>query len=156
MNQTICLTDFYATFASLGNYRLKDSEGEDSYNILPLILNEKEGKAIREATVHHSIEGDFTIRRGEWKLLLSPSSGGWSYPKPGKDDTVIEMLPPVQLYNMKTDPEETDNVCAEHPEIVKELKGLMIRYVKEGRSTRGTPQENDGPEVWKQLKWMEN
>lgn len=71
MNQTICLTDFYATFASLGNYRLKDSEGEDSYNILPLILNEKEGKAIREATVHHSIEGDFTIRRGEWKLLLS-------------------------------------------------------------------------------------
>ena len=156
VNQTICLTDFYATFASLGNYRLKDSEGEDSYNILPLILNEKEGKAIREATVHHSIEGDFTIRRGEWKLLLSPSSGGWSYPKPGKDDTVIEMLPPVQLYNMKTDPEETDNVCAEHPEIVKELKGLMIRYVKEGRSTRGTPQENDGPEVWKQLKWMEN
>ena len=121
VNQTICLTDFYATFASLGNYRLKDSEGEDSYNILPLILNEKEGKAIREATVHHSIEGDFTIRRGEWKLLLSPSSGGWSYPKPGKDDTVIETLPPVQLYNMKTDPEETDNVCAEHRVIVKEL-----------------------------------
>lgn len=155
VNQTVCLTDFFATFATIADYQLKDSEGEDSYNILPLLLNEKEGDVIREATVHHSINGDFTIRKGEWKLLLSPSSGGWSFPKPGTDDEVIETLPLVQLYNMKTDPAEKNNVYAEHPEVVKELKDLMIKYVKEGRSTPGTPQKNDGPEVWKQLSWME-
>ncbi len=155
VNQTVCLTDFFATFATIADYQLKDSEGEDSYNILPLLLNEKEGDVIREATVHHSINGDFTIRKGEWKLLLSPSSGGWSFPKPGTDDEVIETLPLVQLYNMKTDPAEKNNVYAEHPEVVKELKDLMIKYVKEGRSTPGAPQKNDGPEVWKQLSWME-
>lgn len=155
VNQTICLTDFFATFAAIADYQLKDSEGEDSYNILPLLLNEKEGEVIREATVHHSINGDFTIRKGEWKLLLSPASGGWSFPKPGKDDEVIKTLPSVQLYNMKTDPAEKNNLYAEHPEVVKELKDLMIKYVKEGRSTPGTPQKNDGPEVWKQLSWME-
>ena len=155
VNQTVCLTDFFATFATIADYQLKDSEGEDSYNILPLLLNEKEGDVIREATVHHSINGDFTIRKGEWKLLLSPSSGGWSFPKPGTDDEVIETLPLIQLYNMKTDPAEKNNVYAEHPEVVKELKDLMIKYVKEGRSTPGTPQKNDGPEVWKQLSWME-
>lgn len=155
VNQTVCLTDFFATFAALANYRLKDAEGEDSYNILPLLINEKEGNAIREATVHHSIDGDFTIRQGEWKLLLSPSSGGWSFPKPGTDDEVIKTLPSVQLYNMKNDPAETKNVCAEHPDIVNELKALMIKYVKEGRSTPGVAQKNDGPEVWKQLGWME-
>ena len=155
VNQTVCLTDFFATFATIADYQLKDSEGEDSYNILPLLLNEKEGDVIREATVHHSINGDFTIRKGEWKLLLSPSSGGWSFPKPGTDDEVIETLPLIQLYNMKTDPAEKNNVYAEHPEVVKELKDLMIKYVKEGRSTPGAPQKNDGPEVWKQLSWME-
>lgn len=155
VNQTVCLTDFFATFATIADYQLKDSEGEDSYNILPLLLNEKEGDVIREATVHHSINGDFTIRKGKWKLLLSPSSGGWSFPKPGTDDEVIETLPLIQLYNMKTDPAEKNNVYAEHPEVVKELKDLMIKYVKEGRSTPGTPQKNDGPEVWKQLSWME-
>lgn len=155
VNQTVCLTDFFATFATIADYQLKDSEGEDSYNILPLLLNEKEGDVIREATVHHSINGDFTIRKGEWKLLLSPSSGGWSFPKPGTDDAVIKTLPLIQLYNMKTDPAEKNNVYAEHPEVVKELKDLMIKYVKEGRSTPGTPQKNDGPEVWKQLSWME-
>lgn len=155
VNQTICLTDFFATFAAVADYQLKASEGEDSYNILPLLLNEKEGDVIREATVHHSINGDFTIRKGEWKLLLSPGSGGWSFPRPGTDDEVIKTLPLVQLYNMKDDPAETENVYAAHPEIVKELKDLMIKYVKDGRSTPDAPQKNDGPEVWKQLSWME-
>lgn len=155
VDQTVCLTDFFATFAAVTDYQLRDSEGEDSYNILPLLLNEKEGEVIREATVHHSINGDFTIRKGEWKLLLSPGSGGWSFPKPGTDDEVIKTLPSVQLYNMQSDPAEKNNVYAEHPEVVKELKDLMIKYVKEGRSTPGTPQKNDGPEVWKQLSWME-
>lgn len=155
VDQTVCLTDFFATFAAVADYQLRDSEGEDSYNILPLLLNEKEGEVIREATVHHSINGDFTIRKGEWKLLLSPGSGGWSFPKPGTDDEVIKTLPSVQLYNMQSDPAEKNNVYAEHPEVVKELKDLMIKYVKEGRSTPGTPQKNDGPGVWKQLSWME-
>ena len=155
VSQTVCLTDFFATFAAVADYQLKDSEGEDSYNILPLLLNEKESNVIREATVHHSINGDFTIRKGEWKLLLSPGSGGWSFPRPGTDDDVIKTLPLVQLYNMKDDPAETKNVYAEHPEIVKELKALMIKYVREGRSTPGVPQKNDGPEVWKQLSWIE-
>lgn len=155
VNQTICLTDFFATFASVADYKLKDSEGEDSYNILPLLINEQEGDVIREATVHHSIRGHFTIRKGDWKLLLSPSSGGWSFPKPGKDDEVIKTLPAVQLYNMKDDPSEINNVCAEHPEIVEDLKALMIKYIREGRSTPGIPQKNDGPEVWSQLSWME-
>lgn len=155
VDQTVCLTDFFATFAAVADYQLKDTEGEDSYNILPLLLNEKESNTIREATVHHSINGEFTIRKGDWKLLLSPSSGGWSFPKPGTDDEVIKTLPLVQLYNMKTDPEESKNVYVEHPEVVKELKDLMVKYVKDGRSTPGAPQKNDGPEVWKQLSWME-
>lgn len=153
VRQTVCLTDFYATFAAINGYKLMDSEGEDSYNLLPAIVSETEIDPIREATVHHSIDGQFTIRQGDWKLLLSASSGGWSAPTP-TDTLALDSLPPIQLYNMKDDPSETTNVEAEHPEIVSRLRALMAKYVREGRSTPGAPQKNDGEHPWKELDWM--
>lgn len=153
VRQTVCLTDFYATFAAINGYKLMDSEGEDSYNLLPAIVSETEIDPIREATVHHSIDGQFTIRQGDWKLLLSASSGGWSAPTP-TDTLALDSLPPIQLYNMKYDPSETTNVEAEHPEIVSRLRALMAKYVREGRSTPGAPQKNDGEYPWKELDWM--
>ena len=153
VRQTVCLTDFYAAFAAINGYKLMDSEGEDSYNLLPAIVSETEIDPIREATVHHSIDGQFTIRQGDWKLLLSASSGGWSAPTP-TDTLALDSLPPIQLYNMKDDPSETTNVEAEHPEIVSRLRALMAKYVREGRSTPGAPQKNDGEYPWKELDWM--
>lgn len=153
VRQTVCLTDFYATFAAINGYKLMDSEGEDSYNLLPAIVSETEIDPIREATVHHSIDGQFTIRQGDWKLLLSASSGGWSAPTP-TDTLALDSLPPIQLYNMKDDPSETTNVEAEHPEIISRLRALMAKYVREGRSTPGAPQKNDGEYPWKELDWM--
>ena len=150
--QTVCLNDFYASFAALNHYPLKDNEAEDSYNILPLIRNPHHMPTIREATVHHSIRGEFAIRKGDWKLLCSPSSGGWSYPKPGVDKEAIAQLPPIQLYNMKDDPTESKNVYQEHPEIVSELKDLLQKYIREGRSTPGKAQSNDAVNKWEQIK----
>lgn len=150
--QTICLNDFYATFAALNNYKIKDNEAEDSYNILPLIQTPNHPATIREATVHHSIRGEFAIRKGDWKLLCSPSSGGWSFPRPGTDKEVIATLPPIQLYNMKTDPTESKNVYSDHPEIVKELKELLQKYIREGRSTPGSMQANDATSQWTQIE----
>lgn len=156
IKQTVCLTDFYATFADICDYSLSSTEGEDSYSLLPALESEKEISPIREATVHHSIAGQFTIRKGKWKLLLSPSSGGWSFPKPGRDEEVIATLPAVQLYDMETDPRETTNLQAEHPEIVKTLRNLLKQYIIKGRSTPGEPQKNDEPEMWKQIDWINN
>lgn len=134
VSQTVCLTDFYATLAAAAGYELDETEAEDSYNLLPLLLEQEEGEPLREATVHHSIYGNFSIRRGRWKLLLAPSSGGWSYPAPGKDDEEIACLPEVQLYDLEADPAEEHNVEAEHPEVVAQLRELLNRYVREGRS----------------------
>jgi len=146
VDQTICLTDFLSTFASITGYQLKDNEAEDSFSLMPLLSGSSVRKYGREATVSHSINGSFTIRQGDWKLLFAPGSGGWSYPRPGKDDDVIATLPPYQLYNMKTDPGEEYNLYKEKPAVIKELRALMLKYIKDGRSTPGKPQKNDGKE----------
>ena len=129
------------TFAEITNYQLSDNEAEDSYNILPAILNPEDKKIIREAIVSHSINGSFTIRQGDWKLLLAAGSGGWSSPTPGKEE---EGLPPVQLYNLKDDPSEKENLQAKNPDVVHKLTALLKKYIVEGRSTPGKPQKNDG------------
>ncbi|MDR1864447.1 MAG: hypothetical protein LBR08_02635 [Bacteroidales bacterium] len=83
----------------------------------------------------------FTLRRGKWKLLLSPSSGGWSYLRPGKDAETIGSLPEVQLYNPETDIAEQHNVYAEHPEFDNEFRTLLSGYVENVRSASDIPQK---------------
>jgi arylsulfatase A len=153
-HQTICTTDLLATLADIANYPLKDNEAEDSYSLLPLFQGKKIRGTLREATVHHSINGSFAIRKGDWKLAMCPGSGGWSFPRPGKDKAALAKLPRVQLYNLKDDPREQYNLQAKHPEKVKALQALLTRYVADGRSTPGAPQQNDGGKLWKQLWWM--
>ncbi|GAB5555253.1 MAG: arylsulfatase [Saprospiraceae bacterium] len=149
-DQTICLTDLMATFSAIVGYDLQDNEGEDSYNLLPILENNALDKTIRPATVHHSINGSFAIRQGHWKLIMCPGSGGWSFPRP-QNKAVIDTLPPVQLYNLENDPGESTNLEAESPEKVKELKALLVQYIKEGRSTPGLVQKNDDIDfIWKQ------
>lgn len=149
VGQTICLTDFMATFAVITGYSLADNEGEDSYNILPLLTQQAYSQTIREATVHHSIDGSFAIRQGKWKLLLSSYSGGWSEPRKPMDGASE-----YQLYDLENDPEEMHNLYTTNLEIAEKLRELLIYYIEKGRSTPGIPQKNDGVYPWEQLSWM--
>lgn len=151
-DQTICHTDFIATSASIVNFDLAENMAEDSYDLLPLFKNSASGEYLREATVHHSINGSFAIRKGDWKLALCPDSGGWSYPRPNIDTT--DHLPPIQLYNLKNDPGEQQNLMTENPEKANELKQLLSKYIHNGRSTSGKNQKNDGLENWPEISWM--
>lgn len=151
--ETVCLSDLLATCAEIVGDNLPDEAGEDSVSNLPVWTGKKPERSLREATIHTSIDGSLSIRKGRWKLELCPGSGGWSFPKPGED---CENLPPVQLYDLSADAGERRNVGEQHPDIVEELKNLLTSYVENGRSTPGTPQKNNGEPWWKQLWWMKN
>jgi hypothetical protein len=109
--------------------------------LLPLFLNPADSTPIREATVHHSIDGCFSLRQGEWKICFCPGSGGWSFPKPS--EAASQDLPPIQLFHLQTDPGENNNIAEMHPDVVQNLSTLMQRYIDEGRSTPGKKQLND-------------
>ncbi|HEY1057008.1 MAG: sulfatase family protein [Daejeonella sp.] len=152
-NEIICTTDLMATIADIVDFTLPDNAGEDSYSFLPILMKKNLNRPLREATVHHSINGSFAIRQGDWKLILCPGSGGWSFPRTPEE---LKGLPPFQLYNLKIDPAEKQNIVNEHPKVVKELKSLLTKYIKNGRSTSGKPQKNDGPERWAQIDWIDD
>ena len=134
--EPIELTDVLATFAALTAAKVPKGAGEDSYNVLPALLDgpsagPRAGKPIREALVHHSCFGVFSIRRGDWKLILeTKSSGGWVKPR----GTAPAKGSPGQLYNIAGDPYETSDLWDKHPEIVERLTKLLEKYKKDGRS----------------------
>ena len=151
-DQTFCLTDLTATMAQITGYELPETAAEDSVSNLP-IWHGTATAPVREATVHHSINGSFSIRKGNWKLEMCPGSGGWSVPRPDHPEE-LEGLPLIQLYDLASDIGEKVNVQDQHPEVVAELKGLLSTYVKLGRSTPGAAQPNTGSKHWPQLHWL--
>lgn len=139
------LGDLFATAAALTGGAVPDGAAVDSESLLPAL----EGKPFaRRPVVHHSADGYFALREGDWKLIFAPHSGGWSAPKPGSPREPGQ--PPVQLYNLATDLAERENLAEKHPEVVARLTGLMEQYIADGRSTAGARQANDAEIVlWK-------
>lgn len=138
-----CLSDLMATCAELVGTTLPDNSGEDSLSILPVLKGEPDKAPKHQAIIHHSISGKFAVRKGPWKLVLCPGSGGWTSPtdKAAKEKN----MPAIQLYNMTDDPGEMKNLQEEHPAIVKDLSDTLKQFIENGRSTPGEPQENDSP-----------
>lgn len=146
-DQLVSLVDLLRTCSDIVGHPLPDNAGEDSVSFLPALLG-KAQTPLREALVHHSVNGKFSIRQGPWKLELCPGSGGWSDPR--DPQAVAQGLPEIQLYNLESDLGERKNLQAEQPDVVKRLLALLEKYVADGRSTPGAPQANDAKiDIWK-------
>jgi arylsulfatase A len=136
----ISLVDLMATVAAINGIALSENAAEDSHNMLPTLLGQK--TPIREATVYHAVGGMFAIQKGDWKFVDGKGSGGFASladrelkkTNPKKFQELRAKLPPVQLYDLAKDPGETTNLYKQHPEIVKELKGLLTQYKSQGYS----------------------
>lgn len=153
-DETICHVDLMATLAALLDIKLPVDAGADSVNILPALLSEKRNAPLREATVHHSGQGKFAIRQGDWVLILAPSGDdNGEHGEPAwfqKERGYQPHSAAGELFNLAADPSQKDNQYAARPEKVKDLSDLMERYVKEGRSTPGPQLKNDVEIIWDQ------
>ncbi len=119
--------DLMASFASLTGQSLSEDAGPDSYNYINTLLGKS--KTGREWLVEHA--GRLTIIKGDWKFIE---------PGPGvqlqvntNTETGNDPLP--QLYNLRSDLGEKNNVAKDYPAVVKELEELL-RNIKENMHHR--------------------
>jgi arylsulfatase A-like enzyme len=125
----VCLVDFMATVAAILNVELPEHAAEDSFNMLPVLKGSPASN--RQAIIHHSGDGMFSIRQGSWKLIQGLGSGGFTEPKhmdPEQDG------PSGQLYNLAEDLAESQNLWLERPDVVEEMMGMLFQIQEEGRS----------------------
>ena len=146
-DQLICHTDLFATLATLTKKPLPNGAAEDSVSFMPALLGQKIFSS-RNGVIHHSVSGHFAYRHGRWKLLLAKGSGGWSSPK---ENEISSAQPEMQLYDMRVDLAEQENLSSKHPQIVQDLLVMLQNDVEHGRSTQGPKSNNDvaNIELWK-------
>lgn len=123
--ETICLSDLMATCADIAGGELDKSSALDSISFLELLKNPA-GGAVRDMLIHHSGDGMFSIRRGNWKLIAGSGSGGFSDPVRAE---VIPGGPAGQLYDLDADPAENVNLYHQRPEKVDEMMRILLDTV---------------------------
>jgi arylsulfatase A-like enzyme len=120
----VCQVDFAASFAALTAQTLPASAAPDSLNLLPALLgDDRKG---RDYLVEQA--GPLSLTDGSWKYI-APSKG----PKKSLH-TNIEMGndPGGQLYDLRSDPGETRNLSAEHPEKVAAFAAKLQKLREAG------------------------
>ena len=134
-NELISLTDVMATIASIVDLQLPDDAAEDSFNLLPAILETADREPIRPYLLQQGFMGEMSlaIRRGKWKYMAHKGSGGNNYETHAmlKEYHLPDTAPDTlgQLYDLEKDPGERKNVAAMYPEIASELRTLLNESV---------------------------
>ena len=126
-NETICLTDVFATLAHIIGVDLPEGAAEDSFSLLPL-LRGGNWKRPRAPVIHHSYRGMFAIRDGKWKLVAGNGSGGRESP------IGTPFGRPYQLYDLEADPSEKRNVRDRNPQVAARLERALESIRARGRS----------------------
>jgi hypothetical protein len=100
----------------------------DAVSLLPILRGEAGPAAPRELY--------FVRREG------GPAYGGKSYEAIIRGDwKLLQNSPyePMELYNLQVDPQEKNNVWAQHPQVVRELQTALRAHVQRGGATPWQP-----------------
>lgn len=119
VNSLLSQVDLYASFASLTGQTVAVGSALDSENNLNSFLNKS--NISRNHVIEQSLNNTLSIIVGDWKYI-EPTNG---QPKSQNTNTELGNLKAPQLYNLKDDPGEKENLADKFPERVNQLKTLL-------------------------------
>ncbi len=119
-NGLISQIDLYATIAGVVGAEVPAGSAEDSYDQLAMIKGE--GPSARDTLVHNTNANGYALRHGDWVLIAAKTGAVSKVPEwfdeaygYTKNDQAGE------LYNLRNDLAQKQNLYAEEPDKVKEL-----------------------------------
>jgi arylsulfatase A-like enzyme len=118
--------DLMASFAILTGQTLSTGDGPDSQDHLTTLLGKS--KTDRNWIAEHSSNGRLSLIKGDWKYI-EPGPGA-KINENTNTETGNDLL--TQLYNLKIDLGERNNVAAVNPYTVKDLSDLL-QSIKAGK-----------------------
>ncbi len=120
-DQLFSLVDIYATLAKIVGEKIPSPTAPDSLDLSAVLLG-KTKKNVRDNTVLHGI-GGLALRQGDWKYIPATAGAGGMGSGANAADArfAAANIPEPLLFDLATDPNETTNVIAKHPEKAKEL-----------------------------------
>ncbi len=127
--ELICLVDVYATLAAVLDHPLPRDAAEDSFNMLPVLLEKERPGPVRQSLILHSDQGMFAIRVGPWKLIRGQGTGSFF-----TKDQIPPDAPQGQLYHLANDPAEQKNLYRQRPDVVERLSKTLDEQIRAERT----------------------
>lgn len=119
--------DFLRSFAALADVEKVKDDVVDSQNRLDVFLgNDTIG---RTSLIQESFMGPLSYLEDEWKYI-EPKDGPKLVPWGTGIETGFQMEP--QLYNLKNDPNETENLASKFPDRVSDFKEKLANLKRDG------------------------
>jgi arylsulfatase A-like enzyme len=116
--------DLFASLAQFTNQKLAADAAPDSEDVLAALLGKS--KAGRDQLVEHA--NGLGLRKGNWKFI--PAGKGQRISRNTNTETGV--APEPQLYDLRSDPGETNNVAAAHGELVETLASELQKIRSRG------------------------
>lgn len=144
-NALVCDLDIFATLAEYLGCDLSPDAAPDSRSLLPLLRGQA---PVRKDLVVQSGNGVLCYIDQRWKLIASSGSGGSLNPYEQRGelpyyDRERSLWRNIQLYDLRSDPEERYNISITHPHAVGPLVDSLAR--------RAAPAPGENP--WPQIAW---
>ena len=111
--------DLLASFAAMFRIKIPEGDAIDSENLLNTLL----GKTLTGRNVYIEQGGALSIIAGDWKYL--PPNNNPSNTNPLLTNIETGNLPQPQLYNLKEDVGEKNNLAEKYPGKVKALEAML-------------------------------
>ena len=115
--------DVFASLAEIMEMPLAKGVAPDSHARSQALIGKDQSD--REYVVEQNLNNTLAIIQGEWKYLQpsdKPALEFWT-------KTELGNAPEPQLYNLRKDPTEKENVASQNPEKVKELATLLDKVI---------------------------
>jgi arylsulfatase A-like enzyme len=123
-NAMISQVDLLRSFAAFTHQSLSSEDAPDSYNVLNALLGKS--NTGRESLVEEG--GALALVKDDWKYI-APHKG----PKVFKLVNIASGYDEEpQLYNLKKDISETNNLASKYPELVKQLSEELEKIKSKG------------------------
>jgi len=121
--ELIANMDLLPTFAAIIKQDLTAEEAPDGINQLPLFLDDDAKSARKELVLMPHKPPLTSLRQGDWVYIPGVGDGGWM--KGEKGDL------PRQLYNLKEDPNQKNNLINEFPEKAEAMRKALQEKLSE-------------------------
>lgn len=129
-DQTVGLVDILATLADLTGQLLPKGQAEDSFSFKSILDGDMKTPT-RDQIMYYSGSGELAIKKGDWKYIDCLGSAGFTAPA---RVAPVKNGPVGQLYNMRTDSLESNNLYLREKEKVRELSSLLNKLMNQGYS----------------------
>ena len=131
-NGLLSQIDLYATLAGLLGAKIPAGSAEDSYDQLALLTGA--GPGVRSTLVHNTNANGYALRDGDWVLIAAKTGSVSKVPEwfDQANGYKAHALP-GELYNLRDDLAQKNNLYAQHPEKVAQLSALLAQVRAQGQ-----------------------